>query len=342
MSSHVRTAAVEGDLVKDCNNIIFDVKGQVHPPDKIVAFPRFIPESSGNRTQQGIAYAKVYALSERFKFLENNLPQYIVHDVVFDEKLCEVPRENVRKHYRPQNRLQELRRSSKLDALENCALKFFETINDSSGVSWHGMGISGSLLAKLHTPNSDIDPVVYGTRNCRNVYETLKTLHQNADSAVQPYSTEDLQKLYRFRVQDTRETFEDFLHTESRKVLQGKIDGRDYFVRFVKNLEEIQEQYGAVRYRNVGYAKIKAAVGDDSESIFTPCSYRLINVQTLDGSRFPIEEIVSFRGRFCEQARNGEAVVAQGKVEHVTDTRQNCEHFRLLLGNKPSDFMALA
>lgn len=55
-----------------------------------------------------------------------------------------------------------------------------------------------------------------------------------------------------------------------------------------------------------------------------------------------IEEIASFRGRFCEQARNGETVIAQGKVEQVTDRKQNREYFRLLLGNKPSDYMLLA
>ena len=44
--------------------------------------------------------------------------------------------------------------------------------------------------------------------------------------------------------------------------------------------------------------------------------------------------------RFCEQAKTGEAIVAQGKVEHVTDTRTGNEHYRMILGNVPSDFMA--
>ncbi|MEM1589439.1 MAG: hypothetical protein QW175_03350, partial [Candidatus Bathyarchaeia archaeon] len=53
----------------------------------------------------------------------------------------------------------------------------------------------------------------------------------------------------------------------------------------------------------------------------------------------PIREIASFRGRFCEQARKGETVIAQGKLEHVTDNRNKCEYFRLLIGNKPTDYM---
>ena len=35
--------AREGDLIKTKSNVVFDVKGLVHPADKIIAFPRFIP-----------------------------------------------------------------------------------------------------------------------------------------------------------------------------------------------------------------------------------------------------------------------------------------------------------
>jgi hypothetical protein len=204
------------------------------------------------------------------------------------------------------------------------------------------MGISGSLLVKLHIPDSDIDPVVYGSENCLKVYEALKSLLQDRMSDVKAYSLEELHKLFEFRVRDTRTSFEDFVRTESRKVLQGKFRGRDYFIRFVKDWSEIKTEYGAIRYKNVGYARVEAKIKDDSEAIFTPCSYKIGNVRVLQGPSFPIEEIASFRGRFCEQAREGEKVVAQGKVERVMDLEHNREYFRLLLGGKPSDFMVSA
>jgi predicted nucleotidyltransferase len=64
-------------------------------------------------------------------------------------------------------------------------------------------------------------------------------------------------------------------------------------------------------------------------------------VQVLEGVEKPISEIASFRGRFCEQAENGEVVVAQGKLERMQN-KAGQVRFRLLLGNKPSDFMILA
>jgi len=334
---------LEGDFILNYDGYVFEVKGLVHPLGRVIAFPRFILESHGNRIHGKSVYKKIYSISERFKFLEQNFPQYIVYDPVFDEKLCEVPLEDVKRHYQPVNRLRQLRHRERLDDLEKDALSFLELLKKQAGIRWANMGISGSLLVKLHTQSSDIDPIVYGSENCRKVYAALKSLTKEAKSNVKKYTPEELQKLYEFRVRDTQMRFEDFVRTESRKVLQGKFKNRDYFMRFIKDWSEIHESYGTVQYRNVGYAKIKAKIVDDSEAIFTPCTYKLTNAEILEGTRVGlIEEIASFRGRFCEQARKGEAVVAQGKIERVTDKRQNREYFRLLLGNKPSDYMVRA
>jgi predicted nucleotidyltransferase len=188
-----------------------------------------------------------------------------------------------------------------------------------------------------------VDPIVYGTKNCRRAYEALRTLQQDSKSMVRQYSDEELQRLYQFRSKDTQMSFGNFIQTESRKVLQGTFRNKDYFIRFVKDWKEIEEKYGQVYYKNAGYARIKAEIEDDSQAIFTPCSYQIGNVEALEGHNSnPIEEVSSFRGRFCEQARIGEVVIAQGKVEKVTDSQRNREFFRLLLGNKTSDFMILA
>jgi predicted nucleotidyltransferase len=195
---------------------------------------------------------------------------------------------------------------------------------------------------KLYTQTSDIDPIVYGSENCYKVYSALGSLLGSKESPVRSYSLEELKKLFDFRSKDTAVRFEDFVRTESRKVLQGKFMGRDYFIRFVKDWNEIEEKYGAILYKPVGYAKIRATVVDDSEAIFTPCHYKIDNVKILEGTNIEtIEEIVSFRGRFCEQARRGEAVIAQGKVEKLQKAGER-EHYRLLLGNKVSDHMILA
>jgi predicted nucleotidyltransferase len=332
----------EGCLIESVEDVIFDVKGLVHPPDKVIAFPRFIPDKKGSRIRNGVRYGKVYGISERFAFLEKAIPKYVVHDPVFDERLCEVPLENVKKVYSPVEGLKRLKRSENLDGLEGAALQCLKILREKAKVPWNCLGVSGSLLVGLHTEKSDIDPVIYGVENCRKVHSALQELLEECDTPFRRYSLKDLRVLFDFRSKDTAMSFEDFVAIESRKVFQGRFLGRDYFIRFVKAPGEVDEKYGEIHYSNVGYGKIEAVVVDDSEAIFTPCKYKIEDVKVVEGPRLkPIMEIVSFRGRFCEQARKDERVIAQGKIEHVKDYRKGEEYYRLLIGNNPADHMIL-
>jgi len=335
--------AREGDLLETREGAIFDVKGLVHPNDRIVAFIRFFLEEKGDRKKNALTYRKVYSLPERYSLLREKFPAYLAYDPVFDETLCEVPFDKVKKHFDPVKKLQQLRHSKTLDALENKALQLTELLKQNSNIPWSAIGISGSILAGLQRIGSDIDPIVYGSANCRRVNSTLQEMFNDSHLPLKPYSQHELRSLFDFRSKDTAMDFEDFVRTESRKAFQGKFTKTDYFIRFVKNWNEFEEKYGDIQYKNSGYAKINATVVDDSESIFTPCKYAIEGADVMEGTKLsPITEIASFRGRFCEQAASGETIIAQGKVESVTDLKRHQEYFRLLIGNKPSDYMILA
>jgi len=333
--------AREGDLVETVDGNIFDVKGLIHPPRKVIAFIRFTPDPKGDRKRKGVTYRKVYPLHERYELLRGRFPQYLVYNRVFNEWLCEVPIETIRCHYKPVDYLRKLRQRRQLPQLERATLHFAELLKKNAHISWSKLGVSGSLLVELHTPKSDIDLVVYGAQNCYRVYDSLKILVKDKDSPVKSYSREELRRLFDFRSKDTSMPFEDFVRTESRKVLQGKFKGHDYYIRCVKKWNEINEQYGTVHYQPMGYAKIKARVADDTQMIFTPCHYKIDNVEIVEGPKIEsIQEIVSFRGRFCEQAIKGESVMAQGKIEKMQKEGTR-EFYRLLLGNNVLDYMIL-
>ena len=334
--------AREGDLIKTKSQVVFDVKGLVHPPNKVIAFPRFIPSPQGTRQGKDALYGKVYSLGDRFKYLQENHPDLIVFDPVFGETMCEVPMDQIAEHYQPSKKLASLRASKNISVLESKALRLATTLKEKAGIPWSAIGISGSIMAGLTNEKSDIDPLVYGVENSRKAYEALKELVQTDGSGFKPYNRTELQTLFDFRSKDTQMSFEDFETVENRKAFQGMFMGTDYFIRFVKDWNETSENYGKVCFKNSGYAKIAANIIDSSDALFTPCSYKLSDVANVEGPKLsPITEVVSFRGRFCEQAIEGEAIEAQGKVELVTDKKNVSEHYRLIIGNKPSDYMVL-
>jgi predicted nucleotidyltransferase len=332
--------AREGDLIKTVSNVVFDVKGLMHPPNKIIAFPRFIPSSTGTRQGKDTLYGKVYSLGERFQYLQKNLPHLIVFDPVFGETMCEVPESEISEHYKPAEKLAQIKTAKNRTKLEEKVLLLAETLQKEADIQWGSIGISGSILAGLTTTTSDLDPIVYGEANCRKAYASLQRLLKKEKSGFKEYTQKEMAELYAFRSKDTHMSAEDHAKTESRKAFEGKFLGTDYFVRFIKDWSEVGEQYGDLTYKNSGYVKVHAEIAQDKEALFTPCSYRLKNVQVLDGPELEgITEIASFRGRFCMQATVGEQVEAQGKAETVTCQRGS--HIRLILGNKPEDYMIL-
>jgi predicted nucleotidyltransferase len=334
--------AREGDLIKAKSNVVFDVKGLVHPKDKVIAFPRFIPQEGGMRKGKGATYGKVYSLSDRFAYLQTNHPDLVVYDPVFGETLCEVPIDQIAELYQPTEKLAQLRAAKNRSPLEEKALRLAVTLKKEADIPWSAIGISGSIMAGLTTATSDIDPLVYGVENSRKAYKALQKLRETEGSGFKPYTTAELKTLYDFRSKDTQMSFQDFQAVENRKAFQGMFMVTDYFIRFVKDWSEAKEQYGDVVFQNSGYCKIVASVIDSKDALFTPCSYGLGDVEVLGGPKLsPITEVVSFRGRFCMQAEVGERIVAQGKTELVTNKRNGQKHYRLILGNKSQDYMVL-
>jgi predicted nucleotidyltransferase len=335
--------AREGDFIQHKSKVIFDVKGLIHPKDKIVAFPRYIPDSKGSRHgSSSLSYDKVYSLGERFKFLQEHLPHLVVFDEVFGETMCEVPTDEIIQHFKPQEKLSSIHAGKPENVFEEKALQFAIDLQEAAGISWNAIGVSGSILAGLTTKTSDIDLLIYGEENSRKAYVALQCMFKENHPCCKAYTAEELGVLYDFRLKDTHMSFEDFQRVENKKAFQGMYRGTDFFVRFVKDWPELSEHYGDVYYSSAGYAKITAKINSNAEALFTPCIYQLENVKVIEGSIItPIKEVSSFRGRFCEQAENGEIITAQGKLELVTNKKSDERYYRLLLGSKPADYMVL-
>lgn len=223
--------------------------------------------------------------------------------------------------------------------IEADAAAFADLLSREAGIPWPAIGISGSLLIGLHLDSSDLDISIFGEGSCTKVYEALGRLRNEPSSCVDRLDEWGLEELYRQRVAERIMPFDEFARREKEKICQGSFRRRPYFIRFIRESREVFRKYGDIRYTPLGRSTITATIVDDSEAIFTPCRYRISDLRILDGLRLPIGDIVSFRGRFCEQARLGEFVRVSGTVERVDDSILNETGHRLLLGNSPADTM---
>ena len=327
----------EGDFVESLEGLIFDVKGLIHPPNRVVAFVRYIPDFQGTRLRDGKRYRKIYELEDRYKFLTSQYPDYLVHDRVFDEDLNEVPIDRLVRHYRPLEKTEALIISHTRTGLEQKTLDMVGALSSASGVYLEEFGISGSILVGLAEPTSDIDLVIYGSKNSNAVRQSLGKLLKEGE-AFDSYHESTLLGLHKTRHRETGIPFRDYVYSEARKDFQGLFHGTDFFIRYVKDWDEIQETYGSTTFQRIGIGKVEATVEDDREAVFTPCSYSLGSVNILEGPRVePLTEIISFRGQFCEQAVRCERVRAQGKIERK-NTKEGIS-YRLILGNTRRDYM---
>jgi len=339
--SEISEYFLEGDFVEDKYGIIFDVKGYEHPPGKVVAYPRYLPSKFGNRVRDGKRYEKIYDLKVRYDFLRNKLKEYLVYDEVFDDYISEVPLNNIIKHYVPSEFLKKLLKSDKLSSLERIALKLALILAEESGINMESIGISGSLMVGLYKDDSDIDIVIYGSAESRKAVNALKDLFQKG--ILRRHSVNEYRKLFEFRKAYKVMSLESFVKHEKRKIFQGFFEGKEFFIRFVKRPYELP-RYGEFTYKNLGNVTAEVIVVDDSDSIFTPTKYKVKTLRILETnslkekiSKDKIEEIVSFRGRFCQQVFTGELALVKGKLEKVY-YKGTFSHYRIIIGGSINDY----
>jgi len=332
-------SALEGAAVETLAGLIFTVKGVVHPPDRVVAYLRYVPDERGERLRGRERYRRVYSVAEQEEALRALGLSYRVDDPMFGVPVDAVPWDDLVRVYDPRERLQRLRDVGPDGALSEDALGLAELLRAAAAVPATALGLTGSLLFDLHTSASDIDLVVYGEDECRKVHAALTRLLNDPSSALRRPRGEELVAIHAVHRVDTPLSAADFARLQAGKVNEGRFAGRPYFVRFVKLPAEAPERYGDPRFAPAGRALVEARVVDDRDALFTPCRYALRELRFLEGPRVAdLSEVVSFRGRFADQARAGQRVRACGTLERVI-WRERLETTRLVVGGRPGDFL---
>ena len=325
---------IEGFFLVTKDDLIFEVKGNVHPKDRIVAYLRYVPAKTGDRlATDGTKYKKIYDLLERKEYLEKNFPKYLWKDSVHGRVVQAVNNSDVAFVLNPVDFLQQLRDSGiHLDPLQRASLRLAETLVNNFDLSWENLGLTGSQLTGLATLNSDIDLIVYGDSAGRKFYRSLK---DNFDRVPEicSYSGSALDRHVDFRWSSSLQK-DQLKEIETSKVLQGISNSYEFFIRIVKLTEEAGYNFGNLKFEGLGSLSIHCRIIDDSEAIFTPCYY------VVECEQHPkLAKLVSYRGRFTEQVKKGMIVKAKGRLESVRTDDRDDYFLQLVMGENPDDYL---
>lgn len=338
---------IEGDYLETKeNHLFFDIKGYHHPQDRKICFLRFYPDQNGERIKEGKRYKKVYSLDERYLKVREEYPQYLFFSNQLDLELQGVKIGDIKKIYTPRDYYDALTMKNQLEDCELALVQLCELFNKKCLVPENSIGISGSPMVGLNKEKSDLDILIYGTRESLEFQDNLKKTF-GVSKSLRKYNMQEYRTHYDWRFGGSSFSFENFLKSEKRKLHQGKFNGTDFFIRYIKSPEDWKGNFYDYKFKNLGRIEIKAKIVDSTDSIFTPCSYKIKGIEIVDKNFIlnrinlkDITEINSFRGRFCEHAKDGEIVLAKGKLEEVI-FKGSEKHLRILLTDQTQDIFCV-
>lgn len=326
---------LEGYFIVTYENLIFEIKGNLHPKDRVIAYLRYIPDKAGNRSSSdGTRFSKIYSLSKREMYLRKKFPQYLWLDKVQGRILQSVSLQDIAIILDPIDALNQIKDiGMHTNELQQSSLELAKVLIKKSEIQWSDIGLTGSQLAGLATPDSDIDLVVYGIEPARKLYSTLKQMLDSL-TRIHRYSGDLLDQHVIFRWGRDNQMWELLKSIESKKNLQGLFENKEFFIRLVKKFDEIGYKYGDFTFQDCGLQSVCCDILDDSDSIFTPCKY-IVNCKSIP----ELTEIISYRGRFTEHVNKGMRVNIRGRLESVHIQKTGESFKRFILGENPSDYL---
>jgi predicted nucleotidyltransferase len=340
------------DYLRTHDNLFFTVIGNVHPKDRVLAYLKYLPNPRGKWGRVGERYARstrFYSAANMMKtvdFLRKRYPQYVYRFKPLQISFSAVPHERITEHFRPEERLGEIRHAKYLDNLERKTIQLASLLSERSGVPIERLGVTGSILINVHTSFSDIDLTVYGRPESGRIKESLLSLYKKGNSQVRRFYGNVLStwcteqsSVHRLNRKEARELY-------SRMWNKAIYRNTIFSIHPVKIETEVTEQFGEESYEPVGVVEMRAKVVDAADSCFLPGTYLVTDVQFESGGQIEnVERVVTYEGLYGDLAREGDVIFVRGKLEKVFDASRRVKYSRILVGSpeaRASDFIRVA
>ncbi len=325
----------DGDILLTKNHFIFYVFGYDHPPDKIIAYLKYIPKELQSHFQLSwipfewnldditfVRPKKLYSpenFKEIHRVFEKEYPEYLFRDSVSSKTLFVVPTKAIQKMFIPEIQLQELLKKPEPNLLEVEAIELINLLAQFAGVQLSDFGIHGSISTGMSTKESDIDIAVYGGQNYLKIKKTVFELFKEM-------------KVEYFNENESDEC----------RMNKGMYKKRKFVFNAIRKREEIHTKYGQFKFSPMRPIHFFSDVVESKERMFRPAIYNIEDYFPAEDDSLLIEDywpsqVVSMVGDFRDIARKGDEVEVQGMLEKVEDLKDIQTYYRVVVGSGKGD-----
>ncbi len=320
----------DGDTFVTEDGFIFNTFGYEHPEDRVFAFLKYIPaklkalfnvqmlKRTWNYGCTKLFRAEKLYTAQNYKtFIEvfrQNFPDYLYYCYLRNKELISAPLNLIDSVFVPSERLANLSEMKKHDSLQKLALELIKMLSEESSVDLDDFGIHGSIALNMHSPVSDIDFVVYGSKNFRLVEATIARL-VNAGKLSYIISN----------------------RLNAARKFQGRYKGKIFMYNATRKPKEIKTWYGMARFSSIDHVRFLCTVSDDTEAIFRPATYKIANYKPLDTSselmldKIP-DRVISNIGCYRNVARQDSEMKVAGQLERVEEIKTSAVNYQVVIG----------
>jgi hypothetical protein len=265
---------------------------------------------------------KLYTAENYQVFLETfrkNFPKYVYFCPFRGKDVISAPLSSIKKVFVPKERLRFLTALKRKDSLQKMTLDFINLLSGESGIAIEDFGVHGSVALGMHTPKSDIDIVVYGSRNFRRLEMTINKL---VEAGTLSY------------------VFNNRLDAARR--FKGRFLNRIFMYNAIRRPEEVNSKYGEFKYLPLTPVKFYCRVNNDDETMFRPAIYKIEEYEAIDsGSTLRKDEIprlvVSMIGCYRNVAKNGDKIRVSGMLERAENVETDEVFYQVVVGTSTSE-----
>jgi predicted nucleotidyltransferase len=325
----------DSDIILTKSHFIFYVFGYEHPPERIIAYLKYIPKELQEQFQLAwipfewslediklVRPKELYSprnFKEIQRVFERNFPEYLFRDPNSGKMLFVVPTQKVEKIFTPEVQWRELREKSEPIPLETEAIEIIELLAQGSGVSLSDFGIHGSISTGMSNKESDVDVALYGGVNYLKVKKAVFELFK--ENKIEYFS----------------ET-----QSDEYRMNKCKYKGRKFVFNAIRKREEINTYYGQFKFSPLRQIHFHADVVESKERMFRPAIYNIEEYFPADTESILMEthwptQVVAMIGEFRDISRKGDEVEVQGMLEKVEDTKSRESYYRVVVGSGSGD-----